>query len=181
MSPQPKKRSTILVAVGAGVFVIGTGLAALATRDSGGTSHVSSTATTIAAVGAVAPATGVAAGAGFTIPPDHQAIAVSVPFVPGLAGVAKPGDLVNVYGAFKAIPVPGNANDVPAGKLVLQKVKVLALTPCDAGADATYVLSVSTSEAEAIIYLANFDKVWLTLARDDQGSLVPKGFSDNNA
>ena len=178
-SPTPKKRSTILVAVGAGVFVVGTGLAALATRDSGGgtvNAKASSTPTTVAA-GAVSPASGV--GPGFTIPGDHQAMAVSMPYVEGLAGYAKPGDLVSVYGAYKTIPINASPED-PIAKLVLQKVKVLAVTPGADGSNATYILSVNTSEAEAIAYLSTFQKVWLTLARDDQGVQLPKGFSDNN-
>ena len=179
MPAVPKKRSTILVAVGAGVFVVGTGLATLATRD---TTHSDTKATAAskpaASVGAVTPSAGAVSTASFTIPEGHQAMAVSVPFVAGLAGYAKAGDLVNVYGAYKAIPV---GPEDPVGKLALQKVKVLAVTPGVAGSDSTYVLAVSTPDAEAIVYLTNFQKVWLTLARDDQGSLVPKGFSDNNA
>ncbi|MEY2425863.1 MAG: Flp pilus assembly protein RcpC/CpaB [Actinomycetota bacterium] len=178
MSAAPKKRSTILVAVGAGVFVIGTGLAALATRDTGGTTHASTSNTTVVAqTGAVgAPAAG---GAAFTIPDGHQAMAVELPFVEGLAGYAKAGDLVNVYGAYKTLPITASPDD-PIAKLVLQKVEVLAVTTGGDASKNTYVLSVSTSDAEAMAYLTTFQKVWLTLARDDQGPQAPKGFSDNN-
>jgi Flp pilus assembly protein CpaB len=177
---QPKKRSTILVAVGAGVFVVGTGLAALATRDSGGDAQVSAAASspTTVVAGAVAPPT--PDGTSFVIPADHQAMAVQVPFVQGLAGYAKAGDLVNVYGAYKTLPITAAPED-PIAKLVLQKVKVLAINPGADGGNATYILSVNTQEAESIAYLSTFQKVWLTLARVDQGSLLPKGFSDNNA
>ena len=179
-SPTPKKRSTILVAVGAGVFVVGTGLAALATHDSGGNSHAARSDTPVTAAapaGAVAPAAG---GAGFTIPVDHQAMAVQVPFVQGLAGYAKTGDLVNVYGEYRTAP-PNLGADDPVAKLVLQKVKVLAINPGVDGGNATYVLAVSTSDAEAIQYLSTFQKVWLTLARNDQ-SVLPssKGFGIHN-
>jgi hypothetical protein len=178
MPAVPKKRSTILVAVGAGVFVVGAGLATFATRDATHSdAKLSSAAKPAAAVGAVTPAAGSVATSSFTIPDGHQAIAVSVPFVAGLAGYAKAGDLVNVYGAYKAIPV---GPEDPVAKLALSKVKVLAVTPGVAGSDSTYVLAVSTTDAEAIVYLTNFQKVWLTLARDDQTSLVPKGFSDGN-
>ena len=178
MSSIPKKRSTILVAVGAGVFVVGTGLATFATRDTGGSDVKAAATQTTSAVGAVSPAAGAAANTSFLIPEGHQAIAVNVPFVAGLAGYAKAGDVVNVYGAYKAIPV---GPEDPVGKLVLQKVKVLAVTPGVGGGESTYVLAAKTTDAEAIVYLTNFQKVWLTLARDDQGSLVPKGFSDANA
>ena len=180
MSATPKKRSTILVAVGAGVFVVGTGLAALATRDTGGT-HASRSDTPIAAsaasnTAAGAPATGTAA---FVIPTDHQAMAVQMPFVPGLAGYAKAGDLVNVYGFVRDNPKTTAAGDAMA-KLILQKVKVLAVTPGADGGNATYILSVGTDDAETIQYLVNAEKVWLTLARNDQGSLVPRGFQATN-
>jgi Flp pilus assembly protein CpaB len=107
-------------------------------------------------------------------------MAVQMPFVQGLAGYAKAGDVVNVYGAYRTLPINAAPED-PQAKLVLQKVKVLAVNPGADGGNATYILSVSTSEAEAVAYLSTFQKVWLTLARDDQGSLLPKGFSDNNA
>ena len=180
MSTTPKKRSTILIAVGTGVFVVFTGFAAILTHSSNASSTHGRTDTPIAAK---APAGSTAAGAGttaFTIPADHQAMAVQVPFVQGLAGYAKVGDLVNVYGEYKTIPLGASPED-PIAKLVLQKVKVLAVNPGADGGNATYVLSVSTSDAEAIAYLATFQKVWLTLARDDQGILPAKGFSIHNA
>jgi Flp pilus assembly protein CpaB len=179
MSTAPKKRSTILVAVGAGVFVVGAGLAALATRDAGGNPvRASASAPTTVVAGAVSPPA--SGGASFVIPSDHQAMAVQVPFVQGLAGYAKAGDIVNVYAAYKSLPI-GKAPEDPIAKLVLQKVKVLAVNGGVDGGNATYVLSVSTAEAESIAYLSSFQKIWLTLARDDQGSLLPKGFSDDNA
>jgi hypothetical protein len=179
MSATPKKRSTILVAVGAGVFVVGTGLAALATRDDGGTTQAAASNTTVVApTGAVAAPAG--GGAAFTIPADHQAMAIELPYVEGLAGYAKAGDLVNVYGAYKSMPI-GASPDDPIAKLVLQKVEVLAVTTGGDAGKNTYVLSVNTAEAEAMAYLSTFHKVWLTLARDDQGPQLLKGFSDNNA
>jgi hypothetical protein len=180
MNTTPKKRSTILVAVGAGVFVVGTGLAALATRDTGGSSNHAARSDTPIAAAANKNAAAVSNAAGLVIPADHQAMAVSVPFVQGLAGYAKAGDFVNVYGMFRTMPLNASPED-PVAKLVLQKVKVLAVNPGADGGNATYILSVSTNEAEAIEYLSTFQKVWLTLARDDQGTLLPKGFSDNNA
>ena len=39
-----------------------------------------------------------AAPTSFTIPEGKQAVAVQMPFVAGLAGYAKAGDIVNVYG-----------------------------------------------------------------------------------
>lgn len=173
-----KKRSSFLIGIGACALVVSTGLAALATRDSGGdkptVAATASTPTTIA-VGAVAAPAGVPS---FTIPSGKQAIAVAVPGVAGMAGFVKAGDVVNVYGALN--PVNGQPADTSA-KLVLQKVKVLSSQSSPDGASTTYVLAVDTTDAEAIVYLTNFQKVYLTLARDDQSSLLPKGFSGRNA
>jgi Flp pilus assembly protein CpaB len=181
MQTTPKKRSTILVAVGAGVFMVGTGLAALATRDTGGSNNHAARTDTPVTAPAPAGAVKTAAGATtFVIPADHQAMAVQVPFVQGLAGYAKAGDLVNVYGEYRTQP-PTAAPEDPVAKLVLQKVKVLAVNPGADGGNATYVLSVSTADAETVMYLSTFQKVWLTLARDDQGVLSSgKGFSIHN-
>jgi len=80
--------------------------------------------------------------------------------------------------------VKDNPKTAPVGdamdKLILQKVKVLAVTPGADGGNATYILSVSTDDAETIQYLANAEKIWLTLARNDQGTLVPHGFQATN-
>jgi len=179
-TPTPKKRSTILVAVGAGVFVVGTGLAALATHDDGGSKNAARSDTPVAAAAPAGNVTAAAGGAGFTIPADHQAMAVQVPFVQGLAGYAKAGDEVNVYGVLKDNAATASVID-PVGKLVLQKVKVLAVNPGADGGNATYMLAVDTHDAEAIAYLTSNEKVWLTLARDNQNTLLPKGFGANNA
>ena len=183
MTTTPKKRSTILVAVGAGVFVVGTGLAALATRDTGGTNNTHA-ARSDTPVTAAAPAHGAVANSatnlpGFTIPAGHQAMAVQVPFVQGLAGYPKAGDDVNVYAFVKDNPKTTGVGD-PMAKLVLQKVKVLAVTPGADGGNATFMLAVTTDEAETVNFLASSEKIWLTLARDDQGSLLPKGFQAAN-
>lgn len=174
-----KKRSTFLIGIGACAMVMSTGLAVLATRDTGSdkptvAAAASSTPTTVAAGVVAAPA----GAPSFTIPVGKQAIEVLVPAVPGLSGFVKAGDLVNVYGALN--PVNGQPADTSA-KLVLQKVKVLASQAAADGGSTTYVLAVDTADAEAIVYLTSFQKVYLTLAREDQGSLIPKGFSGRNA
>lgn len=174
-----KKRSTFLIGIGACALVVSTGIAALATRDSGSNNNTpvaaAASAPTTVAVGAVAAPAGVPS---FTIPTGKQAIAVNVPAVAGMAGFVKAGDLVNVYAALS--PVNGSPAD-NAGKLVLQKVKILASQASADGGSTTYVLAVDTAESEAMVYLTSFQKVYLTLARDDQSGLLPKGFSGRNA
>lgn len=178
MTAIAKKRSTFLIGIGASALVVSSGLAFLVTRDGDPKPTVNanvSAPTTIAAVGSVAAPAGVPT---FTIPSGMQAIEVQVPSVAGLTGYVKAGDLVNVYGALS--PVNGQPAD-NAGKLVLQKVKVLASQASADGTSTIYVLAVNTNDAEAIVYLTNFQKVYLTLARNDQGGLLPKGFSGRNA
>ncbi|MBA2609314.1 MAG: hypothetical protein H0U92_10270 [Actinobacteria bacterium] len=181
MSPAPKKRSTILVLVGAVVFVLGTGLAALATRGSdggGGAPAAAAVTTTIPPPGSVAPPAAAAPLAGFVIPNGHQAIALDVPFVNGVAGYAKAGDHVNVFGVFKNQAANASLPN-PAAKLVLSDIEVLAATT-PVGANATYVLSVDVAQAEQLVYLASFEGSYLTLARDKQGQLTTVGRTPKN-
>ncbi len=180
MSPAPKKRSTILVLVGAVVFVLGTGLAALATRGSdggGGSPNAAAVTTTTAPPGSVAPPAA-APLAGFVIPAGKQAIALEVPFVAGVAGYAKAGDHVNVFGVFKNQSANASLPN-PAAKLVLSDIEVLAATT-PVGANATYVLSVDAAQAEQLVYLASFEGSYLTLARDKQGQLTTIGRTPKN-
>lgn len=187
MKNPTKSRSTLLVAVGAGVFLVGTGLAFVATRDSGSPAqtNVAAAATTTTAPGYVAPRAETPR-AGFTIPPGFQAMAVQVPFVQGVAGYAKAGDHVNVYGAFKNFPA-NTALPNPAAKLVLADVEVLAVdTAAPAAGEApvaaaTYLLAVDGTQAEALVYLQSFESAYLTLARDDQPSLSTPGRTPKNA
>ncbi len=126
--------------------------------------------------GTVAAATGVPA---FVIPPGHQAIAMAVPFVNGLAGYAKAGDHVNVYGAFKNAPA-NDKLDRTAAKLVMSDIEVLWVSNADP-ATTTYMLSVDASQAEQIVYLQSFEASYLTLARDGQGQLTTVGRNPRNA
>lgn len=179
MSPAPKKRNAILIAVGAGVFVVGTGLAAFAVNDGDGGSSAppAVVTTTTVGAGAVSTAPGVV---DFVIPSGMQAISVQVGSVPGVTTYPKAGSYVNVYGAYSSLPIDAQPAD-PKGKLVLQKIKVLAAVPSADGANTVYTLAVNTHDAETLVYLTSFQKVYLTLARDDQGTQTPSGFSDDNA
>ncbi len=181
MSPAPKKRSTILVLVGAVVFVLGTGLAALATRGSdggGGSPNAAVAPTTTAAPGSVAAPAAAAPLAGFVIPTGKQAIAMEVPFVSSVAGYVKAGDHVNVFGVFKNNAANASLPN-PAAKLVVSDVEVLAAsTP--PGTNATYVLAVNASQAEQLVYLASFESSYMTLARDKQGELTTIGRTPKN-
>jgi Flp pilus assembly protein CpaB len=180
------RRSTQMLILGLAVFVIGAGVVFVSLTGSGGGSKnksaVSTTSTTIQAgtvvVNPAAPAT---PPTSFTIPEGKQAVAVQVPFVAGLAGYAKAGDTVNVYGNVEkgpADPAP------PASKLILAGVQVLAVTGPGPGADtgnATYLLALDANQAEQAIFFARFESMWLTLVPKGQARSQTSGHSYKNA
>ena len=181
-------RSTMLVAIGAAVFVAGSALAFFAVRggdDDADKAAVRATGTRpqASAPGAVTPPGSSTAAVAFTIPEGKQAMAVQVPFVQGGGGYAKAGDKVNVYGVYKNHPANAQMK-APAAKLVLSKVEVLAVSSPTPGAgtgNATYLLALDAPDAEQVVYLQSHESVYLTLARDDQGPLTTPGITSANA
>lgn len=162
-----RARSSMLIAIGLAVFVVGSALAFLALRgddDDGGNVATSNTQ-------AVAPAATAAQPAEIPvikIPDGKEAVAIQMAGVPGVAGYVKAGDQVNVYGTFKTSQVPG-APKPPAAKLVLKNVEVLNVTAPAAGVEggnATYLLALSAEDAERVIYMASFESMWMSLVRD---------------
>jgi len=166
------RRSTQMLILGLAIFAIGAGVVLVSFGGSGGGSGkaaVSTTTTTVQAGTVVVNATAAAAPASFTIPEGKQAVAVQVPFVSGLAGYAKAGDIVNVYGLVDDKALASNPAG-PAGKLILSGVLVLAVTGPAAGGESgneTYLLALDANQAEQAIFFAKFQSLWL--------SLVPKG------
>ena len=169
-----RNRSTALIAIGAAVFVVGAALTFILLRDdsdAGDGSKVSAAAPTASAsqaAPAAQPAPGGAAPA-VKVPTGKEAVAVQVPTVPGLAGYAKAGDRVNVYGTFKDRQPNAGARGVPLAKLILADASVLAVTAPAAGAEggtATYLLAVNAGDAEKVIYLASFEGIWLSITPD---------------
>jgi hypothetical protein len=166
------RRSTQMLVLGLAIFVIGAGVVFLSLRGShggSGSTAASTTSTTVQAGRIIVPAAAPTAPASFTIPDGKQAVAIQMPYVSGLAGYAKAGDTVNVYGnidekATAVTPAP------PATKLILPGVEVLAVTGPAPGAEAgnaTYLLALDAAQAEQAIFFAKFQSLWLTL--------VPKG------
>jgi Flp pilus assembly protein CpaB len=181
------RRSTQMLILGLAIFVIGAGVVFVSLSGSGGSSKdksaVSTTTTTIQAGTVVVNAAAPSAPTSFTIPEGKQAVAVQVPFVAGLAGYAKAGDIVNVYGNVQTdkgttVPAP------PATKLILPGVPVLAVTGPAPGADsgnATYLLALDANQAEQAIFFARFETVWLTLVPKGQANAQTSGRSYKNA
>ncbi len=166
------RRSTQMLILGLAILAIGAGVVFVSLSGSGGGSDKSAaptTTTTVQAGTVVVNSAAPSAPTSFTIPDGKQAVAVQVPYVAGLAGYAKAGDIVNVYGSIDekgagATPAP------PATKLILAGVQVLAVTGPGPGADtgnATYLLALDANQAEQAIFFARYQSMWLTL--------VPKG------
>jgi Flp pilus assembly protein CpaB len=181
-----QRRSTQMLVLGLAVFIVGAGVVILTLggSDGGPSAAPPVTSTTVqkgtvvvpAAVGAPVPTT-------FTIPEGKQAVAIQVPYVAGLAGYGKAGDLVNVYATLeKGSPSPDLVP--PLAKLVLPAVEVLAVTgpgPGTGAGNTTYLLALDAVQAEQAIFLARFESVWLTLATKGQPVLTTPGRSHKNA
>ena len=180
------RRSTQMLILGLAIFAIGAGvvLVSFMGSDKGkGNSALSTTTTTIQA-GTVVIGGAPAAPTSFTIPEGKQAVAVQMPYIGGLAGYAKAGDKVNVYGI---LDEKGAGADPagPASRLILSGVEVLAVTSPGPGADtgnATYLLALDTTQAEQVIFFAKFQSLWLTLVPKDQAPQPrPAGHTYKNA
>jgi len=184
-----RNRSTVLIAVGVAVFVLGSSMAFLLVHNDKKspskvtTSAASQTAslpahTSLAAAGATAPA------ATLDIPDGMEAVAVQLTLIPGGAGYVHNGDNVNIYGVFKA-DQPTGGPKVPAVKLALSNVKVLSVTsPAPGAADngvATYLLALTPSQTEQVMYLASFQSLYMSLTRKGAPAVSTPGHNIGNA
>ena len=174
-----KNRSTILIAIGAAVFVVGAGLAFLAVRSNDGDSSPR-----VQTAAAAAPQAGdvTAPGAAvpsFEIPKGKQALAVQVDYVRGVAGYVKAGDKVNVFGTVKPGSPPPKGLTNPVAKLLLPDVQVLSVSApgVATGGPTTFVLALNPTDAEQVVYFQTFEGLYLSLARSDQGAVTTPGRS----
>jgi len=182
------RRSTQMLLFGVAVFVIGAGVVLVTLAGSGGGHSAAPTVTTSTTVQAgtvvVPPAASATSQAPttFTIPEGKQAVAVQVPYVAGLAGYAKAGDIVNVYATVeKGQP---NTDPPPLAKLILPNVEVLAVTGPGPGAGAgaaTYLLALNATQAEQAIFFSRFESLWMTLVPKGQPAATTTGHSYKNA
>jgi Flp pilus assembly protein CpaB len=166
------RRSTQMLILGLAIFAIGAGvvLVSFMGSDKDPDQNAAPSTTTTLQAGTVLINSAPTAPTSFTIPEGKQAVAVQLPYISGLAGYAKAGDRVNVYGNLdeKAI---GSDPAGPATRLVLSGVDVLAVTgpgPAAETGNATYLLALDTAQAEQVIFLAKFQSLWLTLVPKDQ-------------
>jgi Flp pilus assembly protein CpaB len=181
------RRSTQMLILGLAIFAIGAGVVLVSFTGSGGKGNetaASTTTTTLQAGTVLINPAAPAAPTSFTIPEGKQAVAVQIPYISGLAGYAKAGDKVNVYGnmdekGIGADPAP------PATRQILSAVEVLAVTGPGPGAEtgnATYLLALDANQAEQVIFFAKFQSLWLTLVPKDQAPQPrPAGHTYKNA
>jgi pilus assembly protein CpaB len=103
------------------------------------------------------------------IPPGKRALSLELESVPGVSGFAGAGDHIDVYRVSKADGV------APSVHLVLQGVEILNVNGGGlasaqgqpSGTNLVYLLAVTPADAERLIYMAEFEKMYF--------DLVPKG------
>jgi Flp pilus assembly protein CpaB len=175
-----------MLVLGVAVFVVGSAVVFMALRggsDDKGAQQTTPPSTVVAAGTVVVPSAGTQAPTTFTIPKGKQAVAVQVAYVAGLAGYAKPGDLVNVYATVEK-GEPNGDGKPPLARLVLPAVEVLAVTGPGPGAGAgntTYLLALDASQAEQAIFFSRFESLWMTLVPKGQPPATTSGRSYQNA
>lgn len=112
------------------------------------------------------------------IPPGKRALALELEPVPGIAGFAGAGDHIDVYGVAK-----GDGPTPQGVRLVLQGVEVLNVNgaglPTAQGQPGSpnliYLLAVTPADAERLIYLKEFDKLYLDLVPAGEGPVKTPG------
>jgi pilus assembly protein CpaB len=112
------------------------------------------------------------------IPPGKRALALKLEPVPGVAGFAGAGDLVDVYGVVQGLE--GTPSRV---QLVLQAVEVLnvngaGLAAAQGVADGpslVYLLAVTPGDAERLIYISEFNKLYFDLVAKGEPPVVTPG------
>jgi len=112
------------------------------------------------------------------IPPGKRALALELEPVAGIAGFAGAGDHIDVYGVSK-----GEGATPPGVRLVLQGVEVLNVNgaglPTAQGQPGSpnliYLLAVTPVDAERLIYLKEFEKLYMDLVPQGEGPVRTPG------
>lgn len=111
------------------------------------------------------------------IPAGKRALALEIQPLAGVAGFVGAGDRVDVYGVVKGGPGP------PSVRLVLQGVDVLNVNgaglPAAKGQPGSpnliYLLAVTPVDAERLIYLNEFEKLYFDLVPKGEGPVKTPG------
>lgn len=161
------KRSTQMTIIGVSVFIIGAGLVFLGLHGKKAAPQAApaTSPTQSAQVGTTLHA----AGSGTTsvpivIPDGYSAVSVNLDNVAGLSGHAVPGDLINLYATVKSSNSTKGLT-APFAKLILSKVRVLDITgvAADGSGSPVYLLALTPSDAERVIFFAKFESMWAAL------------------
>lgn len=172
------RRSTPLIGIGAAALAVGA-LATFAgiTSDKPGKVNVGTTA---AGAETAAPE--------FKIPEGKQALAVALDPVAGTAGVAKAGSHIDVFAAVTKKADGGPATN--AARMIIQNVEILEVqtsTPLNTASAAVskdqptaatssstvFVLAVTPTQAEKLVYHAAFSRLWFSVMADGQAPVPP--------
>ena len=112
------------------------------------------------------------------IPPGKRALALKLEPVPGVAGFAGAGDLVDVYGVVQGADATGSRV-----QMVLQAVEVLNVNGAGLaaaqgvadGPNLVYLLAVTPADAERLIYISEFNKLYFDLVAKGEPPVVTPG------
>ncbi len=117
------------------------------------------------------------------IPPGKRALSLEVQPLAGVAGFAGAGDRIDVYGVIKG-------EDAPRGvRLVVQGVDVLsvngvglpAMQGQPGGPNLIYLLAVTPVDAERLIYLNEYEKLYFDLVPKGEGPVKTPGVGPSGA
>ena len=113
------------------------------------------------------------------IPEGKTALALQLGNIPGVAGFAGAGDRVNVYGVIK----PDSDPKFPEGAahLIMQNTEVLnvngttlaAAQGQPGGSGLVYLLAVTPTEAERLVFLASHQQLYFSLVSKDAAPVGP--------
>jgi Flp pilus assembly protein CpaB len=173
------RRSTPLIGIGAAALAVGAAATFAAVR---GDQHPSR----VQAGGQSAEIAESPTG-DLKIPEGRQALAVSLDPVAGTAGVAHAGARIDVFAAVTKKDDKGdNAN---AARMVIQNVEVLRVdtgagignaaaavtkdTPTAPAGSTVFVLAVTPSQAEKLVYHAAFSRLWFSVVPSGQKPVPP--------
>jgi hypothetical protein len=185
------QKSTPIIVIGGIVFVVGAALAFVLLNNNSSSKSTKKTATPpvttpvtlgpggFTAGGAVIPSTFT-----FTIPPGLTAVAVQLPFIQGLGGFAKAGDIVNIYATINKGKVTGALNP-PEAKLIVSNVPVLEVLSTSptlgAAASTTYLLALDPGQAEQVIFFTTNESLYFSLVPKNAPPATTTGRSYQNA
>jgi hypothetical protein len=175
------RRSTQLIVIGASVFIIGAGLVFLGLRSNESPAKASSNNSQSTGGSTVVSQGSSTVPVAVPIPKGFTEVAVKLDSVAGLAGRAKPGDIINLYATVKSADSTSKLTP-PFSKLVLSNVRVLDVggLAVDGSGDPVYFLALTPAQAEQAIFFAKFESLWAALVPPAGKPAVTGGVTYSN-